>query len=111
MAELALTDLFPGATQTSTSITIPKAALPTLTPMGDNKTEILIAAIAIRLSQVFTQAARDADPDRSIVVEQGAPRIDRVFSATGEETQYLARELAIQFFEPYTPQPWDADAY
>lgn len=111
MAEIALTDLFPGATQTSTSITIPKAALPTLTPLAENKTEVLVAAIMIRLSQVFTQEAREADLDRSIVVERGADRIDRAFTATGVEIQSLARELSAQFFEPYVEQPWDADVY
>lgn len=111
MAEIALTDLFPGATQTSTELRIPKAALPTLTPLADNKTEILVAAIVIRLSEVFTEAAREADVDRSIVVEQGAPRIDRTFSPSGVQSNWLVRELAVQFFESYVEQPWDADAY
>lgn len=111
MAELNLAELFPGATQTSTTITIPKSALPTLTALAENRAEALFAAMVIRANEVFTTTARDADPTRSISVERDSPRIDRVFSSTGEESNYLVRTLSVNFYEPYTDTPWDADNY
>lgn len=111
MAEITLAELFPGASQDSTMVMIPKSALPTLTAADDNRAESLLAAIVIRANTVFTPAARDADPTRSITVERDTPRIDRVFSATGEETNYLVRTLNVNFYEPFVDTPWDADNY
>ncbi len=111
MAEVTLSELFPGASQDSTMVTIPKSALPTLTALADNRAESLLAAIVIRANEIFTTTARDADPTQSITVERDTPRIDRVFSSTGTESNFLVRTLSVNFYEPYTETPWDADSY
>jgi len=111
MAETTLAELFPGASQDSTMIMIPKSALPTLTAMAENRAEALLAAIVIRANEVFTPAARDADPTRSVVIERDTPRIDRVFSSTGAESNYLVRALSVNLYEPFVDTPWDADNY
>lgn len=111
MAEVTLTELFPGASQDSTMVMIPKSALPTLTAMAENRAEGILAAIVIRANTVFTTTARETDPDRSVTVERDTPRIDRVFSATGDETNYLVRTLNVNFYEPFVDTPWDADNY
>ena len=111
MAEVTLAELFPGASQDSTMVMIPKNALPTLTALAENRAESLLAAIVIRSNEVFTTTARDADPTRSITVERDTPRIDRVFSTTGTESNFLVRTLSVNLYEPFVDTPWDADNY
>ncbi len=92
-------------------VMIPKSALPTLTAMAENRAEGILAAIVIRANTVFTTTARETDPDRSVTVERDTPRIDRVFSSTGQESNYLVRTLSVNLYEPFVDTPWDADNY
>lgn len=48
-----LSEVFPGATQTGTSITIPKSALPTLTPTANNGGDALVVGLLLALVSVY----------------------------------------------------------
>jgi len=111
MAEITLAEIFPGASQDSTMVMIPKSALPSLTAIAENRGEQLMAAIVLRAAAVFTEAARAADASRSIVVERGSTRIDRTFDSLGNEAQWKSDPFEFQLFVPYTPEPINADNY
>ncbi len=50
---MELDEIFPGATQTPTEITIPKATLPTLTATATNGGDSLVVGLLLALSQVY----------------------------------------------------------
>ena len=66
-----LSEVFPGATQTATAITIPKAALPTLTPTADNGGDALVVGMLLALVQVYQ--SRSLGPTAPVLVEPVIP--------------------------------------
>lgn len=72
MAKPSLTDVFgAGATQDATTVTIQKSSLVTLTASGTNTAESILMSILITAKPVLTVAARDADPDIKVAIEDG----------------------------------------
>lgn len=73
MPKATLTDIFPGATQTATTITIPKSALTSsgLAPLAENTGGQLLSAMAKKASEYMTQTRFDSDSEQTIVVEVG----------------------------------------
>ena len=57
---MQLNEIFPGATQTETAITIPKATLPTLTATANNGGDALVVGLLLALSQVYDSRALGA---------------------------------------------------
>lgn len=69
MRELA--DIFPGATQTSQTITIPKASLPSLTAQAANGGDAIVAGVLLALRDFYQ--ARLVGGDAPLVVEPLLP--------------------------------------
>lgn len=75
------------ATQTATTITIPKASLPTLTAIADNNGQEVFVGIMLLAASYFTTAARDADPDRQIEVTYEGQTIFSIPNSTNLDRQ------------------------
>lgn len=107
MPNPTLTDIFPGASQTTTEIVIPKALLTAqgLTATANNSGESIVGAIIKHLATTLTQSALDADSDRNIYVQK------QVDSTTfrGDGTQ--RREYPYYFYvqTPYIDSAFDPD--
>ena len=111
MAELTITDVFPNATQTADSITIPKGDLhPSLGSNPDHKAEPIIAALLwqLKVSELFPDSGFDVVSDQSISI---VPNENQIFSDFDTEQEFLFRELRFRFREPYTPDVFDASIY
>lgn len=108
MAEAALTEIFPGATQNLTSITLPKSALLTLTAQEENRGDSISAAILISLKNFYTQERRTADPLISIVAEEGRPSVDINFESG---LNYLNRPIEFSLYSELNLPSLDADSY
>lgn len=110
MAEATLGQIFPGATQDSTEITIPKSALD-MTALAENRADTIVAAILKRFAVVLTQEARDADLDRSVVVQEGRNSLTQTFSSTGVSTDWMVRTYEASLYKPAQLTPVNADDY
>ena len=111
MAELTVTDVFPNATQTATSITIPYSDLhPSLVAGPDLKAEPIIAALIWQLKEsgLFPDSGLDVVSDQSISVILGQNLVNTDFD-TGQE--YFFRELQFRLREPYSPTTFNASIY
>ena len=67
--------VFPGATQTGESITIPKSSLPTLTALAINSGDQLSAGLLLALRAYYQPSKRQADKDTSLVADEPAALI------------------------------------
>ncbi len=110
MAEATLAQIFPGATQDSTEIVIPKSALD-MTPLAENRADTIVAAILKRFATVLTQESRDADLDRSVVVQEGRSSLVQTFSSTGASTDWMVRSYEASLYKPADIAPVNADDY
>ncbi|MDJ0674398.1 MAG: hypothetical protein QNJ36_03180 [Calothrix sp. MO_167.B42] len=69
MAEPAFTDVFgEGATQTETTITIPKANLPGLTAVAENTPESIIAGLCLLLTTTLSTTNQTNNADQQVTV-------------------------------------------
>ena len=69
-----LSEVFPGATQTATAITIPKAALPTLTPTADNGGDALVVGLLLALVQAYdARSLGPVSPVAPVAIEPVIP--------------------------------------
>ena len=108
MAEAALTEIFPGATQDLNSVTIPKSSLATLTAASVNKGDAISAALLISLKNFYTAERRTAEPLTSIVAEVGRPSVDINFESG---LNYLNRPLEFSLYSELNLPDLDADSY
>ena len=111
MSELNLTDVFPNATQTADSITIPKADLhPTLGSDPDHKAEPIIAALlwALVESGNFPDQGLEVVSPQSISFVQEENQVFRDFDT---EQDFLYRAVRVRLREPYNPTSFDASVY
>lgn len=108
--EATLEQIFPGATQSSDEIVIPKSAL-AMTAMAENRADTIVAAILKRFAVVLTQEARDADLDRSVVVQEGRSSLVQTFSSTGASTDWIVRSFESSLYKLAEIAPVNADDY
>ena len=108
MAELPLSDIFPGSTQNEISITIPKAALATLVAKKGNRGDSIIAAMLITLKDFYTQERRDANPDASIVANLGRVGVDTNFDSG---LNYVIRPIEFSLYSELSLPELDAESY
>lgn len=108
MAEPALTDVFPGTTQTATTITIPKSVFPLLTPLAVNTGDQIAVALLLRLRSFYTSERRTSDPDTSITGALGTPSIDINFE-TG--TNFMVRPIEFNLYSTLSLPELDPDSY
>jgi hypothetical protein len=118
MAEITLTELFPGATQDLTTITIPKSAFTGLTPLAVNKGDQILAAILIRSLTVYPLTKRGGNPTAtppvaadlavSITVELGQRSIATDFE-TG--TEYQEQGITARLYKLLPSSTLDPDDY
>ena len=115
MAELNLTEVFgTGATQTSTNVTLLKADLTGLTPVAANSPDAVTLALLNKWTTTYTTAARQANPDISIVATmQPIPQVQGLFPPTVSVAQaFKVYTYTIQVFVPETvtaPSPDDVE--
>lgn len=70
----SIAEVFPGATQTATAITIPKSALPTLTPTANNGGDALVVGLLLALVQAYdARSIGPVEPVAPVVVEPVIP--------------------------------------
>jgi len=105
VTEPTLGNVFPGATQTVTAVTIPKTALPTLTARSVNSGDQIAAGLLLALLRFYTPSRRVADSDVSLVVQELVPAID-----TFTTPPQLVESLTVLLFRPATIPQLTADA-
>jgi hypothetical protein len=110
MAELTLAQLLPGATQDAEMIMIPKSALP-MEAAAENRADVITVALLKRFAEVFTQANRDSDLSRSVVVQEGRPSLQQTFDSVGQSTNWLVYAFDCSVFKQWDPDPLDADIF
>lgn len=118
MDELTLDELFPGATQDATTVTIPKSALSRLTALAVNTADQIFAGINARGLEVYPIIKRDGDSTAtppvvgnknvSIVVQLGSRSISQDFE-TG--TEYQEQTITINFYKLLPSSNFDPDDY
>lgn len=103
MAEPTILEVFgANATQTATTITIIKADLSavSLTASASNTAESLLAAIVLKAQAALTQAAFEANPDQSVVVEPGFDSIVQRDNGAGTFVNYRQNQLTVSLYKP-----------
>ncbi len=102
------TNLFPGATIGTTSITIPYSAFsatPGLTNDLVSLADVLAGAIIAQLAQVYTAEVRNANPDVSHrVTIPASPNTEQAF-INGVVTVFDRFDVTIQSYVPRTNLP------
>jgi|AntDeeMinimDraft_6_1070357.scaffolds.fasta_scaffold11791_2 hypothetical protein len=106
MPQPTLSDLFPGATQDITTVTIPKSALTGLTAIASNNADQIFAGLVARAIDYYTPARRDGDStavpavvgdkDISIIAELGTRSINRDFETS---TDYEEQIIDLSFYK------------
>ncbi|MBD2571061.1 hypothetical protein [Anabaena lutea] len=110
MPKSTLTEVFgAGATQTATSWTIQKADFPTLEAAISNSGSSLLAALLLRLKTVLTQAAYDADIEKSIYLQSSD--FPSILPRGEQNTPYRIDQITINLSKPDTVTELDPDNY
>ena len=113
MAELALNEVFgASATSTSTTVTLTQGELDGLVPASAPPADRLTVALLNQWTDVYTAAARTANPDISIVATlQPIPQIVGSFPpAPAPPTAFKVYTYSVQVFVPEAvsaPSPSD----
>lgn len=111
MSELSLSQVFAGATQTATAITIPKSALTGLNAAAENNADSILVAFLNKLVVVYSPTARDGDKDISLVVSLSPiPSIDADFSVT-PNLVYTVLNYEIGVYTPFFSSVPDPNNY
>ncbi|NET70565.1 MAG: hypothetical protein F6K62_06155 [Sphaerospermopsis sp. SIO1G2] len=100
MAQLELTDLFPNASQTSLSITIPKSDLG-LT-LATNDADHFVAAVAIKAKEYMTQEQYDNNFEQRVYCTDGFSQFPVKNDGTND-IQFISRQIVINLVEPDEP--------
>lgn len=121
MAQPTLTDVFPGATQNSTGVTIPWSAMPGITASATNNADKTIAGITAAALAYYTPARRDGnsaavppttgDTDVSLIVEMGRVNISSSYDAQNNRTDFDEQTVEYRFFKPRSTAGFDPDDY
>ncbi|MBD2570441.1 hypothetical protein H6G59_21590 [Anabaena lutea FACHB-196] len=109
MPKSTLTEVFgENATQTATSVTIQKADFATLTASASNSGSSLLSALLIKNKATLTQAAFDADVDKSIYLSEGFTS----FIPRGtDNTQYRVDQIVVNLAKIDEDVTLDPDNY
>ncbi|NET74019.1 MAG: hypothetical protein F6K62_24710 [Sphaerospermopsis sp. SIO1G2] len=97
MAVLALTDLLPGTTQTTSVISIPKTALNLTSENVD--ADKFVAAVAIKVKELMTQAQFDAEYEQNVYASDGFDGFSTKNNGT-EDISFLVRQIVINLGKP-----------
>ncbi|MBD2385069.1 hypothetical protein H6G32_06540 [Cylindrospermum sp. FACHB-282] len=109
MTKSTLAEIFgANATQTSTSITIQKADLTTLTASATNSGSAILSAILINNQAVLTKPNFDADIDKSIYIEPG---YSSFISRGTTSTSYRVDQIVVNLAKVDSGADLDADDY
>lgn len=121
MPQPTLEQIFPGATQNATGITIPWTALRTITPSATNPGDRTVAGFVASCLFFYTEARRNGDSaanpptfgdqDVSVIVEQGRSSIVSSFDAQNNRTEYEELEMVFRFYKLRPAGDFDADNY
>ena len=120
MPQPSLPDVFPGATQDATVITIPWSAMPGLTASATNPADRTIAGIVSALITYYTPARRDGDAnasppvtgdlDVSIIAEMGRVVIVSSYDANNR-IDNEEQTIDLRFYRPRANAAFDPDDY
>ena len=120
MPQPSLSDVFPGATQDATGITIPWSAMPGLTASATNPADRTIAGLVSGLITYYTPARRDGDPnasppvtgdlDVSIIAEMGRVAIVSSYDANNR-IDNEEQTIDLRFYRPRANAAFDPDDY
>lgn len=121
MPQPTITDVFPGATQTATQITIPKAALLGLTANANNTGGGVVAGLIAAMLAYYTPTRRGgnlnaipavpADLDVSAICELGRVSTETQYGANNEAIYSDEQEISLRFFRPRAGASFDPDDY
>lgn len=121
MTQPSLTDVFPGATQNSTGVTIPWSAMPGITASATNNADKTVAGIVAACLAYYLPTRRrgdDAavppvagDSDVSVIVEMGRLNITPFYGAGNTVTDFEEQTVEISFFKPRSTAGFDPDDY
>jgi hypothetical protein len=111
MPELSLTQVFgAGTTENATTLTIPKSNLGGVIPAATNPADSLAAGLIIRLNSVYTQAARAANPDQSLVVSLNALPSTAINLTVSPPQNLLVYRFNCEIYSPFDVTPLDPNS-
>ena len=121
MPQPSLTDVFPGATQTATGVTIPWSAMPGITASVTNNADKTLAGITAAALAYYSLVRRDGnaaavppttgDKDVSLIVEMGRVGISSSYDAQNNRTDFEEQTVEIRFYKPRSTTGFDPDDY
>lgn len=121
MVQPLITDVFPGATQNATGVTIPWSAMPGITASATNNADRTIAGITAAALAYYTPVRRggnsaavpptNGDTDVSVIVEMGRVNIASSFDAQSNRTDFDEQTVEFRFFKPRSTTGFDPDDY
>jgi hypothetical protein len=121
MPKPTIANVFPGATVTSTTVTIPLAALATLTPSATVSADEFMAGISATAKNYYTEVRSNGDNtavppttgdlDVSLIVEIGRATIVTVFDDQNNRVEFEEQEMIYRFRKLRASADFDADDY
>jgi hypothetical protein len=111
MAEMSLIDIFPGATQDSAQITIPKADLLTLIAEENNRGDSIVVALLKSLLFAYPPNKRAVDPDVSIIVQEGRTLTETKYEGSVPVEFWQNRSIEVNLYSRYEQPPLSASDY
>lgn len=110
MVQPTITDVFPGASQNGTGVTIPWSAMPGITASATNNADRTIAGLIAACLAYYTEARRNGDLnavpptngdlDVSIITEKGRESIVTSFDAQNNQNVFEEVEMILRFYKP-----------
>lgn len=121
MVQPLITDVFPGASQNATGVTIPWSAMPGITASATNNADKTIAGFMAACLAYYTEVRRNGNPsaapptegdtDVSIVAEMGRASITSSFDLNNNRTDFEEQEITLRFYKPRGAAGFDPDDY
>jgi hypothetical protein len=121
MTQPTITDVFPGASQNATGVTIPWSAMPGITASATNNADKTIAGFIAACLAYYTEVRRNGDLnavpptngdlDVSIIAEIGRASIVSNFDTQNNRNDFEEQEMILRFYKPRGAATFDPDDY
>lgn len=121
MTQPTITDVFPGASQNATGVTIPWSAMPGITASATNNADKTIAGIVAACLDYYTEIRRNGNPsanppttgdtDVSIIAEMGRLSITTSYDSNNNPTDFEEKEVRLRFHKIRSDTGFDPDDY
>lgn len=110
MPQPTIANVFPGASQDATGVTIPWSAMPGITASATNNADKTIAGLVAACLAYYTEVRRNGNPnavpatdgdfDVSIITEIGRASIVSNFNAQNDRIDFEEQEMILRFYKP-----------